>query len=419
MESNSQVTQLVDHLFRRESGKMIAVLSRLLGLSHLETAEDIVQDALLQAMSTWGFNGIPENPEAWLYRVARNKAIDRIRREKKFREILPQIKEEQSESDSELALQPLFLDNEIQDSQLRMMFACCHPSIPQPSQVATILKTLCGLSTKEIANAFLTTEETIQKRIYRAREKMAAEKISLDMPEGNECRERTDAILQSLYLLFNEGYLPSQHDNATREELCGEAMRLCHLLTKNPLTRFPRTHALLALFCFQASRLGTRTNDQGQIILLKYQDRKKWNHLLIQQGYSCLEAAAEPFEISTYHLEAAIASLHAASKEFESTDWKSIYTMYEKLYQFNPSPIVAMNKAVAALYAFNPDKALEEMIAIDSLQRNHLYHACLGEIYLEIGNVSQAKQHFEKALQLTASASGQQLLRDKIASCKS
>lgn len=419
MVAQQQVTQMVDHLFRRESGKMIAVLSRILGLSHLSIAEDIVQEALLQAMSTWGYKGIPENPEAWLYRVAQNKAIDWMRREKKFRELLPQLSQEQEATESEHSIAPLFLDNEIQDSQLRMMFACCHPSIPQSSQVAIILKTLCGLHTKEIANAFLTTEETIQKRIYRAREKMAAEKIRLEMPAGKECRERTDAVLQSLYLLFNEGYLPSQHDTATREELCGEAMRLCHLLTKNPLTRFPRTFALLALFCFQASRLDTRTNDQGQIILLKYQDRKRWNHPLILQGYKLLEDAAIPFEISTYHLEAAIASLHAAAPSFESTDWSSIYTMYEKLYQFNPNPIVAMNKAIAALYAFHPAKALEEMLQIDSLEGNHFYHACLGEIYLEMGQRSSALAYFEKALQLAVSSSSQVLLRDKIAACQS
>jgi RNA polymerase sigma factor (sigma-70 family) len=278
----STIHQIIDHFFRHESGKMTAVLSRLLGLQNLETAQDIVQDTLLQAMNTWSYNNFPDNPAAWLYRVAKNKAIDFLRKEKKFREISPQYGYLlQSEYSLSPTVTNLFLENEIEDSQLRMMFACCHPLIPAESQIALTLKTLCGLSSSEIAHAFLTTDETIAKRIYRAKEKIKTEHIELIAYDGHELQERLDTVLKSLYLLFNEGYNSSHPDQLIREDLCEEAIRLCHLLTQHSLTRFPRTYALLSLFCFQASRLQARLDDKGHIIILKYQDRSKWNRSLI------------------------------------------------------------------------------------------------------------------------------------------
>ncbi|HEY6504886.1 MAG TPA: sigma-70 family RNA polymerase sigma factor, partial [Chitinophagaceae bacterium] len=343
MKRQNNINKLVDHLFRHESGKMIAVLSRLLGLQNLETANDIAQDTLLQAMNTWRYGNIPYNPAGWLYRVARNKAIDFLRREKKFREISPQYSYLlQSEYTLSPTVNSLFLENEIQDSQLRMMFACCHPSIPEESQIALTLKTLCGLGINEIAKAFLTNDETISKRIYRAKERIKDEKIELDVPANEELPERLDAVIKSLYLLFNEGYNSSHPEILIREDLCEEAMRLCLLLTQHPLTAYPRSKALLALMCFQASRLHTRLDDKGNIILLKHQDRTLWRLPLIKKGFDYIDAAAEPFEVSPYHLEAAIASLHAAALSFERTDWKSIYHLYEMLYQLQPNPVVAM-----------------------------------------------------------------------------
>src|SRR5688572_22476411 len=258
----------------------------------MDNAQDIVQDTLLQAMDTWSFNGIPDNPQAWLYRVAKNKAIDFLRRRKKFKEIRPHYA---GLLESEWTLTPtvhqFFIESEIQDSQLQMMFACCHPAIATESQIALTLKTLCGLSVAEIAKAFLTTDETIAKRIYRAREKIKSERIEMDIPDGNELQLRLDAVLKSLYLLFNEGYNSSHPDQLIREDLCEESMRLCLLLTQHPLTRFPRTNALFSLFCFQSSRLQTRLDDKGHIIILKYQDRNKWNKQLIQKGIDHLEMA--------------------------------------------------------------------------------------------------------------------------------
>ena len=418
MKQQTNINQLVDHLFRHESGKMVSVLSRLLGLQNLETAQDIVQDTLLQAMNTWGFNNIPDNPQGWLYRVAKNKAIDFLRRRKKFNEISPQYA---YLLESEYSLSPtvknLFLENEIQDSQLRMMFACCHPSIPEESQIALTLKTLCGLSINEIARAFLTNDETISKRIYRAKEKIKTEKIEMDVPPADELCHRLDAVLKSLYLLFNEGYNSSHPDQLIREDLCEEAMRLCNLITGHTLTAFPRSKALLALMCFQASRLNARLDDKGNIIVLKYQYRSKWYRPLIQKGFDFMDAAAEPFEASTYHLEAAIASLHAASPSFEQTDWKSIYHLYEMLYQMQPNPVVAMNKAIASAYAFNKQKALEELQQIKGLEQHHLYYASIGEMYFDLQQKENAKSCFEKALRLTNSQSEQQLLLEKISLC--
>ena len=418
MDQNKNVNQLVDHLFRHESGKMIAVLSRLLGLQNIEIAQDLVQDTLLQAMSTWGFKSIPDNPSAWLYRVAKNKAIDFLRREKKFKEVSPQYSYLlQSEYTLASTVNNLFLENEIQDSQLRMMFACCHPSIQEESQIALTLKTLCGLSVNEISKAFLTTEETIAKRIYRAKEKIKAEKIELEVPQNDELSTRIDTVLKSLYLLFNEGYKSSNPDKLIREDLCEEAMRLCFLLTQHPLTALPRTKALLALMCFQGSRFDARLDDKNNIILLKYQDRIKWSRSLMSKGFELMEESTEPFEISAYHLEAAIASQHAAARSFEQTNWKSIYHLYEMLYQLQPNPIVAMNKAIASSYAISKENALKELKQIKGLEDHHLYYTSIGEIYFDLENKPQAKKFFKKALELTSSGYDQQLLITRISNC--
>jgi len=418
INQTSSVHQLVDHLFRHESGKMIAVLSRVLGLQNLETAQDIVQDTLMQAMNSWRFGKIPDKPAAWLYKVAKNKAIDYLRREKKLRDITPQYAYLlQSEYTLNPTITNLFLENEIGDSQLQMMFACCHPAIPEESQIALTLKTLCGLSIGEIAKAFLTNDETIAKRIYRAKEKIKTEKIELEVPQTGELPGRVNTVLKSLYLLFNEGYNSSHSDKLIREDLCMEAMRLCILLTQHPLTNYPRSKALLSLMCFQSSRLNTRLDDKGNIILLKHQDRSLWDLSLIRMGFEYIDAAAEPFEISAYHFEAAIASLHAAAPSFERTDWKSIYHLYELLYQLQPNPVVAMNKAIASAYAISRQKALEDLQQIKGLENHYLYYASIGEMYFELHDKENARYYFEKALLLTNLQREKQLLADKISLC--
>ena len=408
--------QIVDHLFRHESGKMIAVLSKLLGLQNLQTAQDIAQDTLLQALHTWSYKGLPDKPTAWLYRVARNKAIDFLRREKAFRGICSQHGYLLQSEYQPNSVHPIFEKEEIEDSQLRMMFACCHPSIPVDSQIALALKTLCGLSVAEIAKAFLKDEETIAKRIYRAKEKIRAENIELELPAPGHLPKRLDAVLHCLYLLFNEGYNSSHPEQLIREDLCEEAMRLAYLLTQTSITNLPRTNALLALFCFQASRLRARLDEGGNIILLKHQDRSKWYKPLIEKGFAFLEEATQK-ETSVYHLEAAIAYLHAVAQCFETTDWKAIYYLYTILAAERPTPIVLLNKAIAASYAVSKEVALEELQLIKGLQNYYLYHTAIGEIYFDLRCKKDAIQYYQKALLLTKSTAERQLLQEKIKAC--
>lgn len=322
-ESNNEVNKIVDHLFRHEAGKMVAVLTRIFGFKNIEQAEDIVQDTIIRALETWKFGKLPDNPQAWLYRTAKNKAIDLIRRQKvKHKiesEIAPLLRSEYTLVPS---MNDMFRENEIKDSQLRMMFACCHPSISQESQVTLMLKTLCGLSSKEIGNAFLTNEETIQKRLYRTKEKIREEHISLDYPGADMMQSGLDAVLRALYLLFNEGYNSSHPEKLIREDLCEEAMRLTLLLTANPKTNLPYANALLALMCYHSSRFGARLDDKGFVVLLKDQDRTQWNKFLIERGNEYLSCSAEGNSIHQYHIEAAIASLHANAKSYKLTDWE-------------------------------------------------------------------------------------------------
>lgn len=419
MIDSNNINQTIDHLFRHESGKMVSVLSRMLGLQNLETAHDIVQDTLLQAMNAWSYKGIPDNPSAWLYHAAKNKAIDFLRRKKKFKEISPEYAYLlRSEYTLSSTVNNFFLENEIYDSQLRMMFACSHPSIPEESQIALTLKTLCGLSINEIAKAFLTNEETITKRIYRAKEKIKQEKIELYVPHGNELPQRLDTVLRSLYLLFNEGYNSSHPEKLIREDLCAEAMRLVYVLTNHELTNLSRTNALLSLMCFQASRLQSRLDDKGNIILLKHQDRSKWDKALIKKGFAYLELAAEADELSSYHIEATIACIHSLAASFEKTDWKTIYNLYEALYRLHPIPVVAMNKAIASAYAISRENALEELLRIHDLKNYHIYHTSLGEIYYDLDKKAEAKKEFETAYRLTRSRSEQELLSGRIKSCE-
>lgn len=414
------VNQLVSHLFRQEAGKMAAVLTRLLGFEHYELAEDIVQDTLLKAMSVWKLKGIPENPSAWMHTVAKRKAIDALRSQKLHNNIHSEIADAmRSEWTLTPAVNQFFFDNEIEDSQLRMMFACCHPSISYESQLAMTLKTLCGLSVGEIARNFLTNEETITKRLYRAREKIRDENITLEVPPPASLPVRLDAVLHAIYLLFNEGYNSSHAERLIRDELSEEAIRLCLLLTHNALTDLPKTRALLSLLCFQASRTEARLGDDGQIILLQDQDRSKWIRPLIQKAEHYLERAAVGNEISEYHVEAAIASCHAQAASFEETNWAAIHGLYHVLAQIKPGPVVEMNKAIAAGYAQSPRAGLEALLEVKGLEENYLYHAALGDFYHKCDDPAAARLRYERALGLTPSRSEQALLKKKTLQLKS
>jgi RNA polymerase sigma factor (sigma-70 family) len=409
-----QVDKLVGHLFRHETGKMTAVLTRLLGFGNFEAAQDIVQDTLLKAVTVWKYKGIPENPSAWLYTVAKRMAIDLIR-QRKFRQ---NIHEEIShELQSEWTLTPvvnqLFLENEIEDSQLRMIFACCHPAIPYESQIALTLKTLCGLSIAEIARSFLTNEETITKRLYRAREKIRIENIDLEVPPTAQLSQRLEAVLHTLYLFFNEGYNSSHHEALIREDLCEEAIRLCLLLTRNSKTNTSQANALLSLMCLQASRDEARLSAEGEIITLKYQDRKRWNKKLIEKGLAYLNLAAEGDVLTEYHIEAGIAACHAEAEDFDHTDWKMIYTLYESLVKFKPGPIVEMNKAIALGYGVSMQDGVQALLKIDELKESYLYHAVLGDFYQGTKQIEKSREAYEKALTLVTSKPEKELLEKK------
>jgi RNA polymerase sigma factor (sigma-70 family) len=402
--SDKKVDELVSHLFRKEAGRMAAVLTRAFSFENFDTAEDIVQETLLKAVTVWKFKGIPDNPSAWLYSVAKRRAIDILRQNKVRHDIETNISASlKSEWTLSASMNELFLEHEIEDSQLRMFFACCHPSIPYESQIALTLKTLCGLSISEIARAFLTKEETIIKRLYRAREKIRTEKISLEVPSGAALSIRMDAVLHTLYLLFNEGYNSSHPGTLIRRELCEDAIRLCFLLTKNSVTNNATANALLALMCIHASREPARLNPDGEIVLMKDQNRILWDHDLIRHGLHFLNIASESDAASEYHIEAAIAACHATAPNFESTDWKQIYSLYDALSRIKPGPIVEMNKAIALGYGTSVADGLQALLEIQGLDSNYLYHSALGDFYTLLRNNQEAGRCYDAALKHVSS----------------
>jgi RNA polymerase sigma-70 factor (ECF subfamily) len=406
---------LIGHLFRHEAGKMAAVLTRFLGVDNLDVADDLVQDTLLKAMETWRFRGMPDNPTAWLYKVARNKAIDWLRQQQRKTK---HSKENEPFVDTSSAVEELFHEDEIQDSMLRMMFTCCHPTIQPDSQIVLTLKTLGGLSVAEIANAFLTTEDTIAKRIYRAKEKIKTACINLEPPGVYEMPSRLDSVLHVLYLLFNEGYHSNHGDTVIREDLCAEAMRLTYLLVQHKSTNLPKVNALLALMCLQSSRFASRTGNLGQIILLEDQDRTKWDQPLIKKGLYFLEQSSIGDALSEYHIEASIASVHALAKHFKDTQWDALVNLYEILNKLKPGPMTSLNRAIAIGYAKSPAEGITELKKISSLTNHYLYACALGNFHLLNMDKTQARIQFEKALQKTTSIHEIELLKRNMEKCK-
>jgi RNA polymerase sigma-70 factor (ECF subfamily) len=416
MNQRDLTHQTVEHLFRHESGKMLSVLVKLFGLKQVGIAEDIVQDTLVSAFDIWKIKGMPDNPRAWLYRVAKNKTIDYLRRARNFQDhVAPNISYEILQNAvSGQFLDHLFLDHEIEDAQLRMMFACCHPSIPSEAQLILILRTLCGLSAKEIAVAFLEPEDTIAKRLYRAKEKIRQENLQIDVPIGNDLLPRLDAVLQAIYILFNEGYKSASTASVIRRELCEEALRLGDLMIGNPIVNLPRTYALQALMCFQSSRFDARMDKNGDIILLEHQDRKHWNYAFITLGYTFLQHSSIGNEVTEYHLEAAIASYHASAPTFEQTNWKAIFYCYDLLLQISASPFVAMNRAIALGYSDGPQKGIDALLKIDGLEKSHLYHTALGDFFLKNRDQAAALQSYKTALLIAKLPTEQRVVASKI-----
>lgn len=416
------ISRLADHLFRHEAGKLVSILTSIFGIDRLQLAEDVVQESLLRAMQTWPYYGVPKNPAAWLTQTAKNLAIDLIRREKLFFDKQPQIITfiEQWSPDPGTGDSASF-DNEIKDGSLRLMFACCHPQIPPEAQTALALKTLCGFSPAEIASAFLTTEAAIAKRLTRARQRIRELRIPFEIPSGSELSTRLEGVLQTLYLLFNEGYKASSGDSLVREELCSEAIRLATLLAGHPVGDQPCVHALLALMLLNGARSPARVDTDGNILRLRDQDRSSWNTAMIGRGMLHLSQSASGDQLSVYHLQAGIAACHCTASDYESTNWPRILSLYDHLVVLDDSPVAALNRAVAVANVNGPRAGIESVEAIRNraqLDSYYLLYAVLGEFEAQLNNFPAAVDHLRKALQLTELKSEQSFLSKKLRDCE-
>jgi len=404
-----QQPELIPHLFRTEFRKITAVLCRLFGINHIGIAEDIASETFLSAVETWSYKGIPENPTAWLYTVAKNKAQNYINRNNLFTEkIAVQIKHSSSEK---LEMEIDLSDKNITDSQLQMLFALCHPSIPTDAQIGLSLRILCGFGIDEIANAFLTNKETINKRLFRAKEKLRAEKVAIEFPHENEISKRLETVLTTLYLLFSEGYYSESQNTVLREDLCMEAMRLTSLLIENEQTNLPNVNALFSLMCFHSSRFAARKSENGEIILYNEQDERLWNEELISRGTYYLHQASQGNKLSKYHLEASIAYWHTKKADTKEK-WESILQLYNQLLIVEYSPIAALNRTFALSKANGKQEAIIEAEKLN-LANNHFYFTLLGELYTGINN-DKAKKHLETALSLAKTQSDKNTIQKKI-----
>ncbi len=402
--------QIIPHLFREQFGKIVAILSRNLGLSQLEIAEDIASDTFQAALESWPRHGVPANPAAWLYVVANNKAKNWLKRNKVFTEKVTPALMTCAHEDPTITV----YDSEIRDSQLQMLFAICHPSIPNESQIGLALKILCGFSVQEIADAFLSNKETINKRLSRAKKKLKDGSVKLVVPAPGEIEDRLDTVLTTLYLLFNEGYYSESQDQVIRKDLCLEAMRLVHLLLESERTTCKKVVALMALMCFHASRLDARMNEEGEMIMYADQDETQWNQELIARGTHYLINASGDDKISRYHLEAAIAYWHT-KKEDTKSKWENILRLYDQLLQLEYSPIASLNRVFVISKIFDVDTAIIYALKLD-LSDNHYYHFLLGMLYCK-KDCEKAKAYFQKALVLAKSKTDKRTIRKQMQKC--
>jgi RNA polymerase sigma factor (sigma-70 family) len=416
------VNEPVERLFRRESGRIVATLARVFGASRLGLAEDVAQEAFCRALEIWPFRGIPENPAAWLMATAKNCARDALRRERTTRDYAPQLEQSlTSEWTLVPAVEELFEPNAIKDDVLRMMFSCCHPRLPESAQVALMLNILCGLSANEIASAFVTSHAAMEKRITRAKRVLASSKSLFDVSSPSDLSERLPAVQRALYLLFNEGYHGASAEKAVRIDLCQEAMRLTTVLLEHPQGATPATCALAALMNFGAARLPARVDASGDLNSLAEQDRSKWDHRLISDGLKLLDISAAGEQLTAYHVEAAIASVHARASRVQDTDWAKIVALYDALMALHPSPIVALNRAIAIGQHEGPERGLDEVRSIAETGRlasYPFYSAALGEFELRRGSHEEARGHFRAALVLARNPMERRFLERRVQACE-
>lgn len=402
----AEAAALHEHLFRHEAGRMTASLTRLFGVHNLALAEDVVQDAFARALEVWKFQGPPPNPAAWLMTTARNRALDVIRRERTARTFAPELTRLlESEWTASAVVDEAFSGDVVLGEQLRMMFSCCDPGLAEPAQIALILNILCGFGAAEIAAAFLDGRAAVEKRITRGKKALAQSATLFDLSAA-DFAARLSAVHRALYLLFNEGYHGASARETVRAELCDEAMRLAALLREHPVTRTPATFALSALMALHAARLPARLDAAGELQSLWEQDRSLWIGGLIAKGRELLEQSASGDEVTTYHLEAAIAAVHARAPSLADTDWNAIVTLYDQLMRVAPSVVVALNRAIAIGQRDGPDAGLAAIAAIDDIDRLETYPflpAALAELERRRGNGAAARAHFERAVQLARS----------------
>lgn len=404
-----QQQELIPHLFRTEFRKITAVLCKFLGIEHMQIAEDIASETFLSALETWTYKGIPENPTAWLYTVAKNKAKNHIRRNDIFsKKIAGQIKRSSS---AEVEIEIDLSEKNITDSQLQMLFALCHPSIPDEAQIGLALRILCGFGIEEIADAFLTNKETINKRLLRAKEKLRNENVVIEFPANADINDRIETVLTTLYLLFSEGYYSESNDKVLREDLCLEAMRLTYLLIENEQTNLPDVNALFSLMCFHSSRFAARKNENGEMVLYNDQDESLWNQELVFKGIYYLNQSSHGRKLSKYHIEAGIAYWHTIKTDSKEK-WENILQLYNKLLQIEYSPIAALNRTFSLSKANSKQEAIIEAEKL-KLENNHFYFTLLGELYAGVDN-TKSKQNFQKAISLAKTQADRQAIQRKI-----
>ncbi len=416
----ASITQLTDSLFRHESGKVVSLLVKTLGVEHIQLAEDVVQEALARALKTWPYYGVPENPAAWITQTAKNLALDAVRRDQVFRRKQVDMFGSVHRWSGKVGDED-FADfgREVEDAVLRLMFVCCHPIVPENSQPVLALKTICGFGVPEIAHALFLTDAAVNKRLTRAKEKLNEGEVSADLPVGEKLDERLNGVVKTIYLLFNEGYKANAGDKLVREDLCAEAIRLCSLLSSMPAGDKPRVHALLALMLFNSSRLSARMDSEGHILLLKDQDRSLWDKDMIRRGLVHLSQSAQGDELDTLHLQAAIAAIHCTAPDFASTDWLRILALYDHMLAIDPSPVIALNRAVAVGQVDGPAAGLAAVGQIanrTALEKYAPLHTVLADFEEQLGNHEIARKHLVRALTLTESEREIEFLNSKIES---
>jgi RNA polymerase sigma-70 factor (ECF subfamily) len=413
------IGESIGHLFRHQAGQMVSVLSRIFGIGNLDLIEDAVQDALVAALKTWPYSGFPDNQKAWLIEAAKNRVLDRLRYGRRFTgEDIADAEYDLPAFETQTGTYfAAYFAGEISEDQLRMIFACCHPLIAPDSQVALTLKIVGGFSVSEIARAFLAKDEAIAKMLTRAKQKLRENKVQLEMPEPSDIPARLEAVAKVLYLMFNEGYSASEGEELVRKDLCFEAIRLCEFLVSHPLTGTPKINALAALFLFQGARLSSRSDTQGELLLLSEQDRSLWDQAMIAKAMVFMRLSARGEELTGYHLEAEIASAYTLAETFEDTDWRRILDCYELLQKRTFSPIVELNRIIVLSKIHGAKKALMELESLEKsgkLKDHNLFYTTYAHFLGELGENDRAVASYRKAAALTQNEPIRRFLEKKI-----